>query len=292
MRRRRLAARAGLGVLLAVILGSWTSCDEEATPATTTAPSGARTMIGGVPVGTVEGVVRLAEGDDEPSYPSSPFDTPSAGTLPDSCTPPQTRDRRPLAMSADRGLANVGVAATGDPEHWIGPGDPIAHEIRIHDCRLDPVTITATVGDTMRVTSDMTFPFMPRVAPGMLQAVLPSDPLEAPIDRAGPRTIACEFTAPCGRVELLAFHTPVHAVTGVEGHFRIENAPADQELTITAWHPLVVAGTATTRVTEGGTSHVEIVVHRVAPPPPTTAITPGSVDPPSIAPASTTTPPQ
>jgi len=85
----------------------------------------------------------------------------------------------------------------------------------------------------------------------------------------------------------------VHAVTGEGGHFRIENAPADQELTITAWHPTLAAGTATTRVTEGGTSHVEIVVRRAEAvrPPPRTDVTPGSVDPPSLAPQPTVAPP-
>jgi hypothetical protein len=282
----RRAAR--LGLLLSVALASCNGCEEEASPDTgPTTPE--HHAIDGVPIGTVEGVVRLAEGEEEPSYPTSPFEAPSAGTLPDTCTPPQTRDRRPLGMTADRALANVAVVATGDASRWIPAGEPVTHEIRIHDCRLSPLTVDATLGDTLRVTTDTTFPFMPRLNPGMLQGVLPTDPLEAPVDRAGPRAIECEFTAPCGRLELMAFPSPVHTVSDEVGHFRIENAPADQELTITAWHPTLVAGTATTTVTEGGTSHVEIVVHRFVPPPPVSVV-PGTVDPP-FEPPSTTTPP-
>ncbi len=263
---------AQLGVMLALSLTSCNGCEEEEAPPTTTAPTGARHLVGGVPVGTVEGVVRLADGDEAPSYPESPFDVPTAGEVPDTCSPPRGADRRPLSMDDARGLASVGIAATGDPEHWIAAGESITHEVRIHDCRLDPVTLTATVGDRLRVVSETNYPFMPELGLGMLQAVLPSDPLEAPLDRAGPRQIHCVFAAPCGRMQVMVFRTPVHTVSTEGGHFRIENAPADQELTITAWHPVIAAATATTRVTEGGTAHVEIVVHRFVPPEPPTSI--------------------
>lgn len=261
------------GVLLALCLASCNGCEEEETPpTTTTAPSGERHLVGGIPVGTIEGIVRLAEGEEAPSYPDSPFDVPTAGQLPSDCSPPHGSDRRPLPMDDARGLANVGVIATGDPEHWIAPGEPTVHEVRIHDCRLEPMTLTATTGDTLHVINDSGYPFMPDLGLGMLQAVLPSDPLDAPIDRAGPRAIQCAFAAPCGRMQLMVFRQPVHTVSGAGGHFRIENAPADQDLTITAWHPVIASAEVTARVTEGGTTHVEIVVHRFAPPPPPASI--------------------
>lgn len=287
---RAHATRLSLAIVLSLALARCTGCDEEAAPPVTTVTAGARCMVGDVPIGTVEGIVRLADGEDEPSYPDSPFEVAHAGALPESCTPPQTRDRRPLELGEGRGLSNVGVAATGDSEHWIAAGEPVVHEVRIHDCRLDPVTITATTGDSLHLTNEITYPFMPDLGLGMLQAVLPADPLDAPVDRAGPRALECSFAAPCGRAQLLAFRSPVHTVTQEGGRFRIENAPADQELTITAWHPTIAAGTGTTRVTECGTSHVEIVVHRfeAPPPPPRTSIlpgpsvVPGSVDPPPL----------
>lgn len=271
-----MSRAARLGVVLALCLASCNGCEEEETPpATTTSPSGERHLVGGVPVGTIEGIVRLAEGEDAPAYADSPFDVPTAGQLPADCSPPHGADRRPLTMDDARGLANVGVAATGDSEHWISPGDPVAHEVRIHDCRLTPVTLTATRGDTLHVINESSYPFMPDLGLGLLQSVLPSDPLDAPLDRVGPRAIQCAFAAPCGRMQVMVFGTPVHATSAEGGHFRIENAPADQALTITAWHPTIEAGTATTRVTEGGTSTVEIVVHRYEPPaPPATVVVP------------------
>lgn len=260
---------AQLGVLLALGLASCNGCEEEETPPTTTVatPSGERHLVGGIPVGTIEGVVRLAEGDEAPEYVESPFDVPTAGEVPDTCSPPHGSDRRPLPMDDARGLADVAITATGDAEHWIAAGEPVTHEVRIHDCRLDPITLTATTGDRLRVVNELNYPFMPELGLGMLQAVLPSDPLEAPLERAGPMEVHCAFAAPCGRMHVLVFHHPVHTVSTEGGHFRIENAPADQDLTITAWHPILEAGSATARVTEGGTTTVEIVVHRFVPAP-------------------------
>ncbi|MFO0681939.1 MAG: hypothetical protein U0234_07810 [Sandaracinus sp.] len=247
--------------------------DEEAPPPTTATegpatPSGERHLVAGIPVGTVEGTIRLADGEEEPAYADSPFDVATAGQLPAECSPPHGADRRPLAMDAARGLANVAVTATGDPEHWIGAGEPTVHELRIHDCRLGPVTITATRGDSLHVVNEGSYPFMPELGLGMLQSVLPSDPLDAPLDRAGPRTVQCAFAAPCGRAAVMVFHHPVHTVSVEAGHFRLENVPADQDVTITAWHPVIEAATATTRVTEGGTAHLDLVVHRFVPPAP------------------------
>ncbi len=246
-------------------------------------PSGERHLVAGIPVGTVEGTIRLADGDEEPAYAESPFDGPTAGQLPADCSPPHGSDRRPLAMDAARGLANVAVTATGDAEHWIGAGEPVVHELRIHDCRLGPVTVTATRGDSLHVVNDNSYPFMPELGLGMLESVLPTDPLDVPLDRAGPRTVQCAFAAACGRATVMVFHHPVHTVSAEAGHFRLENVPADQDVTLTAWHPVLQAATATVRVTEGGTAHVDLVVHRFDPPPPApppTALPPGMpIDP-------------
>jgi hypothetical protein len=292
------------GVLLVLCLASCNGCEEEETPpTTTTAPSGERHLVGGIPVGTVEGVVRLADGDDPPSYADSPFDGPTAGQLPTECSPPHGSDRHPLAMDDARGLASVGVVATGDSEHWIAPGEPVVHEVHIRDCRLDPITVSATRGDSLHVVNEHSYPFMPELGLGMLQAVLPTDPLDAPLDRIGARQIQCAFAAPCGRMQVMVFGTPVHTVSTEGGHFRIDNVPADQDVTITAWHPTIEPGTATTRVAEGGTVQVEITVHRFTPPtpeppivlPPGQEIDPGSprepAIPPSMVPGTTTSSP-
>lgn len=250
-----------LALLAALPLSSCNGCEEESVAPTTEGPTGERHLIGGVPVGTVEGVIRLAEGAEIPSYATSPFATLTAGQVPTSCTPPQLTDRQPLRLDPARGLANVAVGAMGDPMHWIARGEPLVREVHIRDCRLDPPTIVATLGDRIRIVNEVDYPFMPQFGLGFLQAVTPAEPIERELDQAGPRPLECAFAAPCGRSEIMVFQTPVHTVSGADGTFRIENAPAGQELTIVAWHPLIAEGQTTTRVEEGGTVHVEIVVH-------------------------------
>jgi hypothetical protein len=248
-----------LALLTAVALSSCNGCEEEVVAPPSEGPAGERHMIGGVPVGTVEGIIRLAEGAEVPSYPDSPFATRAAGEVPASCTPPQIGDRQPLRLDASRGLANVAVGAMGDPSRWIEGGEPVTHEVHIRDCRIDPMTIVAMRGDRIRMINEVDYPFMPQFGLGFLQAVTPAEPLERELDQAGPRTLECAFAAPCGRAEIMVFQTPVYAVSGPDGTFRIENAPADLDLTIVAWHPLIEEARATTRVEEGGTVHVEII---------------------------------
>ncbi len=286
---RRAASWSALVVAFA--LSSCHGCEDRDDPAFTPhpPPSSAHEPQADIPVGTVEGVVRLADGEEPPSYATSPFDALTAGTLPPECAPSHRRDRQPLPMDDARGLGNVSVAATGDPQHWPGPGEPVIREVHIVDCRMTPETITATVGDSLRLVNELSYPFMPDLGRGVLEAVLPSDPMLVPIEQAGARQVECGFAAPCGRLQMVTFHHPVHTVTTEGGHFRIENAPADQELTINAWHPLLQAASATTRVTPGGTVHVEIVVHRVATPAPEP--TPGAAPASTVAPPSTATEP-
>jgi hypothetical protein len=249
-----------LALLAAVVLSSCAGCDEDAETPTVPASEGETHVVSGIPVGTVEGVIRLAPGAEIPSYEVSPFATPNAGSLPESCTPPRVADRQPLALDDARGLANVAIGAMGDRTHWIAPGEPTVREIHIRDCRLDPPTIVATLGDRVRVFNEVDYPFMPQFGLGFLQAVTSAEPIETNLDQAGPRPLECALAAPCGRAEIMVFQTPVHAVSGAGGTFRIENAPAGQEITLVAWHPLIEEAQVTTRVEQGGTVHVEIVV--------------------------------
>ncbi len=267
------------------LAASIAACGGESAPPTSGEPerappsSSASASSTELTFGVVEGVVRLAEGEEPPGYDDSPFDGPSAGQLPSECAPAHRSDRRPLILDDARGVANVAVGAMGDPSRWPRSDTPAIREIHIADCRLGPLTLTGTVGDRVRITNEMTYPFMPDIGAGYLQAVIPDSPMEVPLIQAGVREVHCGFSAPCGRAQLVVFHNPVHTVTTEGGHFRLERAPADQELTLTAYHPLLAApATATATVAPGQTVHVEIVVH--APAAPTPGAPPATAAPP------------
>jgi hypothetical protein len=283
----RLLSSSGAALLVACSGAGETPPTSGPPPSSTVGPA----------TGVIEGVVHLVDGEAMPAFETSPFTAEGARPLPHECTPPRVVDRQPLGLGEARGLSNVAVTATGDASHWPAPGEPVTHTVRIHDCRLTPAVVVATVGDHLAIENELTYPFMPDLGLGMLEAVLPTDPLDIELDQAGPRQLRCSFTAPCGRADILVFHHPVHALTTEGGHFRIENAPADQDLSIVAWHPLLRDATVRVRVRAGETTHVDIPI-RLAPPfhpppvsmPPVVSVDPiqsGGVEPPP----STTVPP-
>lgn len=259
--------RRGSSLALAVLALTGCECGgggpgAGAAGAGTEEPGGAELAMG-----TVEGVVRLAEGAATPRYEPNPFVGEGPRALPPECTPPTASDAEPMRILGGRAMTNVPVVATGDPARWPRRGTPELHEIHFADCRPTPPVVVVTRGDRVRLVNDTDYPFFPHVGPGgFYEALLRGEPREIEIDLGGPQTMSCAMTAVCGSTEILAFHHPVHTVSGEGGRFRLD-VPAEQELTLTAWHPLLADdGTVTTRVAAGETVSVEIVVRpRAAP---------------------------
>lgn len=223
---------------------------------------------GEIALGTVEGLVRLAPGAVLPSYDTTPMISAGASApLPEGCAPPNERDRQPVQVGASGGLTNLVIVATGDPERWPDSVGPRTHPARIEGCRLAPRTLVAERGDTIHFENDLTFPFFPDLGTGFSRALLPTDPLDLVLDSGGVRTIQCAFANACGRMEVVTLYHPVYAVSDGEGRFRMTNVPADQDVRVTAWHPLFQEIGGQVRVSAGGTATLELVITPVAPPP-------------------------
>lgn len=241
-----------------------------------------------LPMGTVEGVVRLAEGAATPRYDPNPFEGENAARrLPDSCTPARPEDAEPMHVLGGRALTNVPVIATGDPDHWPRRGTPELHEIHFDDCRPSPPVVVMTRGDRLRLVNDDDYPFFPHLGPGgFFEALLRAEPREMVVDLTGPQTMVCEMTSVCGNTEIVTLGHPVHTISGEDGHFSFE-VPADQEISLLTYHPLLAdpdpEHPQTTRVAPGATVTVEIIVRPRAAAVPAPAPAP-SDDPPDEAP--------
>ena len=232
-----------------------------------------------VPFGTIEGVVRLAEGATLPLLEANPmFAARPSADLPADCPPAQESDRQPVQVAAGGGLTNLVIVATGDEAHWPHSGEPQTHRVLFEHCRLSPRMLVAERGDTVHLENPTLFPFFPDLGTGMTRAVIPTDPVDFVLDTGGVRAVECTFGSPCGRMDIVTLYHPVHAVTTAEGTFRMTNVPAGQDVRISAWHPLFVEAIATARVEAGQTAHVEIVIAPAATPAP--AVTPTDTEEP------------
>ncbi|GAB4200547.1 MAG: hypothetical protein OHK0013_11690 [Sandaracinaceae bacterium] len=235
-------------------------------PPPTAAPSGAPNVDGVLPLGTVEGLVRLADGASLPMFAENPMIARGpAASLPPECTPPSEDDRRPVRVGASGGLTNLVIVATGDASRWPDSAGPRTHQARIENCRLAPQVLVAERGDTIHFENPTTFPFFPDLGTGFSRALLPSDPLDLLLDRGGVRVIQCALSTPCGRMDVVTLYHPVHAVSDAEGRFRLPNVPAGQDVRITAWHPLFQEASVETRVEAGGVVRVELTIQPAPP---------------------------
>ena len=242
------------------------ACGETTDEPTTTSPSGE-----GAPGATavIEGTVRLAEGAELPRYAVNPVQPISDRIQPpESCTPAQLSDREPVQRTPSGALAGMLVALhdfSVTPEH-----EPVTHELVITDCRLSPRLVVATRGDRLRLTNQMDYPFMPDFHQGLVQVLLHRQSREVELAQGGVSSLACAFTAPCGRTEVVTLYHSLHAITGENGTFRIEGVPANDELRVSAWHPLFQEASERLTLQPGETRHIELVVSPAeapAPPP-------------------------
>ena len=208
-------------------------------------------------VAVVEGTVRLAEGVELPAYP--PVERSAAQPAPpESCPPPREADRQPVGMGEARGLSNVLVAAA---EFDAAPASaPQTHRMSIRDCRLTPMFIAATRGDSLEITNETDYPYMPVTGnAGMAQALMRGESRTIPLDQGGVKGLGCTFTAPCGRAEVVVLYHPVHTLTGEAGRFRLE-VPAGEEIEIHAWHPLFEEASETVTVEAGQTRRIDFTL--------------------------------
>ena len=243
---------------------------EQPATVSTTAPATPAKPV--VATGIVEGFIRLKEGAQLPSFTDSmmpvktTMDIPIAG-----CAPFGEEDRKPSQMTEDRGVTNILISATGFKSAPTAPSK--SHEIVIDHCRMHPMFWDATEGDTVQFRNETDYPFVPRISG--LTGVIPVAQLKGQqgtpvhLDHAGLRTIGCNvFGAQCGRSDFVVLFHPVHTVTDVRGHYRMENVPANEDVELHAWNPLFNEVSGHIRVAPGQTQHLDLVIEPMPQTPP------------------------
>jgi hypothetical protein len=225
------------------------------------------------------GTIKLEEGASLPQYRPEDMERRvlahiQGGTFPEVCSPAKLNDRTPVREGPEGNLIGVMVAASQFSKST--PREPRTYDIVIKDCRLTPRLVVGQVGDSIRLSSEVSYPLLPTYgANAYNETLIPGQSKVLKLDKPGVDNVMCGFTAPCGRTDVVVVHHPVFAVTDDTGSFKIENFPADETVKLSAWHPLFNETHISVKLAKGETKSVEL---RLTPLPPQAETPPVAAD--------------
>jgi hypothetical protein len=192
------------------------------------------------PTGSVEGTV-LVQGPNAPDVPNLDVRTCPAGldTYGKMFRSGHARDDGP------RPLADAVVAVTGYTGAYL-PAPSDAQRVTIGaNCGYRKRTITLTFGQHLEVVNDTKLPFAPYLMGVFQPAVMIApperngDPVKIYPNRPGHYLLGDQLQT-FVREDLYVLRQPVHTVTDLDGHFRIDGVPVGK-LKIGAQHPAIAA---------------------------------------------------
>jgi hypothetical protein len=115
------------------------------------------------------------------------------------------------------------------------------------------------------VRNEVDYPFMPAYgAVDTVKTLVPGQTYDVVLDKPGVATLACGFTAPCGRSDVITLQHTFAALSDDKGAFRFEAFPADEPITLSAWHPLFQEATVEVTLGGGERKTVELVLQPAA----------------------------
>lgn len=190
------------------------------------------------PTGSVEGTI-LVIGPDAPDINLDARACPAAvdtyGKL--------FRAGTPATPDGPRPLADAAVIAVGYGGYYIPEREPAKKVTIGTNCAYPTRTITMTFGQRLEIANKSKYPFAPTLDSASSPAVMMAAPLEAgdPI-RLYPRepghSLMGDFMQPFMREEIYVLRHPLHTVSGIDGHYRIDGLPVGK-LSIGAQHSMV-----------------------------------------------------
>lgn len=262
----RIVERGAIIACTWLALVTATACDscQPKAPSTDAKPSLVGTNPAPSAFGVIEGTVRLAEAHELPEVPPKMMflqvlQQTEPLPLPAECTPAKQADRRPVQLGPGNTLGSIFLAAS-DYKTSVSRA-PKTHEVTIRDCRLTPMVIGAMRGDTLRITSETDYAFMPQFgAANFSETIVKGQERKHTLEALGVQSVLCGFTAQCGRTDIITVAHPLYTLSDQNGHFRIEGIPANETFNLNAWHPLFKATTHSVKVGPGETKQIDFVM--------------------------------
>ena len=190
------------------------------------------------PTGSVEGTI-LVIGPPSPDMKVDSTQCPAAldtyGKL--------FREGTPATPNGPRPLADAVVIAVGYGGYYLPETSP-AKQLTIQaNCAYPTRTITMTYGQRLEVSNASKFAFAPIIDSEVSPAVMMAAPLGAgdPV-RLYPRrpghSAMADLMQPFVREDLFVLRSPLHAVSGLDGHYRIDGVPVGK-MSVRVQHPTV-----------------------------------------------------
>jgi hypothetical protein len=199
----------------------------------------------------VEGTI-LIKGDPSPDVPGQDFHKCPAGQ------DVYQKLFRAGAQRPDGGapLADALVAVTGYGAFFIPEREPV-RRVTFDQCALDVRTVDMTVGQRIDVTGEGSQLFAPGLTqvptPALMLATKDTEPVGLFPPRPGYYTLIDRMDLTFVRADVYVMLQPLHTVTGLDGHYRIDGIPVGT----------VTVNTRLARIRKEASRSVEVVADTV-----------------------------
>lgn len=174
------------------------------------------------PTGSIEGTITIT-GDPSPDVPALDYHKCPAGK--------EVYDKLfrvgATQSNGSRTLADALVAVTGYTA-FVPERNPVK-TVTFEHCALSQRTIDLTIGQRLDVASKDDILFAPILAQAQLPALMLANKATAPVGLAAPKpgyyTLIDRMELAYLRADVYALLQPLHTVTSLDGHYRIDGIP-------------------------------------------------------------------
>jgi hypothetical protein len=155
------------------------------------------------------------------------------------------REGSPAAPGGPRPLADTVVIAVGYGGAYVPERQPAKQVTISPNCAYPTRTLTMTFGQRLEVTNQSKYAFAPRIDSDLSPAVMLAapmgmgDPIRLYPRRAGHSAMG-DVMQPFVREDLYVLRYPLHTVSDLDGHYRIDGVPVGN-MTVRALHPTVAS---------------------------------------------------
>jgi hypothetical protein len=175
------------------------------------------------PTGSVEGTISIT-GDPSPALPAQDYSKCPEAAL---TYGKLFREGMPTA-GGGRALADAIVGITGYAGYYV-PERSETRTISVSGCAFEPRVVNMTIGQRLEVANKAKDMWAPAIEQAQLPALMVAPPNGDAVKlyppKPGHMTLIDRMGHPWARSDVWVFMHPLHAVSALDGHYRIDGVP-------------------------------------------------------------------